>query len=76
MSDFLFVQLRSFFSANLAKRWKVQLRQGLHNLMLIKKRHKFFFFLNDINRGHLRKETLLTRQHDGKSPHEEKRAAE
>ena len=28
MSDFVFVPLRSFFSATLAKRWKVQFRQG------------------------------------------------
>ena len=35
---FLFVPLRSFFCATLAKRWKVQLRHNL--IMLIRKRHK------------------------------------
>ena len=41
MSDFLFVPLRTFFCAALAKCWKVQFRRVLHKFSNIdkKKRH-------------------------------------
>ena len=41
VSDFLFIPLRPFFYAALAKRWKVQFRKGLRKNLttLIQKRH-------------------------------------
>ena len=60
VSDFLFIPLRPFFYAALAKRWKVQFRKGLRKFTtLIQKRHiwrhQYFWQdarINDLASGH------------------------
>ena len=42
MSDFLFVPLRPFFRAALAKRWKVQFRKGLHKFNNVDSKTTYF----------------------------------
>ena len=42
MSYFLFVPLRPFFSAALAKRWKVQFRKGLHKFNNVDSKTTYF----------------------------------
>ena len=42
MSDFLFVPLRPFFRAALAKRWKVQFRKGLHIFNIVDSKTTYF----------------------------------
>ena len=63
MSDFSFVPLRPFFYAALAKRWKVQLRQGFayFNNNVDSKRHiiiRIATLYNEINSGQIMKKTL------------------
>ena len=42
MSDFLFVPLRPFFYAALAKRWKVQFRKGLRKFNNVDSKTTYF----------------------------------
>ena len=63
MSDFAFVPLRSFFYAALAKRWKVQFRQGFayFNNNVDSKRHiiiRTAMLYNEINSGQIMKNTM------------------
>ena len=65
MSDFSFVPLRSFFYADLAKRWKVQFRQGFayFNNNVDSKRHMIIrtaTLYNEINSGQIMKNTIYT----------------
>ena len=63
MSDFSFVPLRPFFCAALAKRWKVQFRQGFayFNNNVYSKRHiilRTAILYNEINSGQNSEKTL------------------
>ena len=63
MSDFSFVLLRPFFYAALAKRWKVQFRQGFayFNNNVDSKRHIIIttaILYNEINSGQIMKNTI------------------
>ena len=63
MSDFSFVPLRPFFYAALAKRWKVQFRQGFvyFNNNVDSKRHMIIravILYNEINSGQIMKNTI------------------
>ena len=63
MSDFSFVPLRPFFYAALAKRWKVQFRQGFayFNNNVDSKRHiitRTAILYNEINSGQIIKNTI------------------
>ena len=65
MSDFSFVSLRPFFCAALAKRWKVQFRQGFayFNNNVDSKRHiiiRTAILYNEINSGQIMKNTTYT----------------
>ena len=64
MSDFSFVPLRPFFYAALAKRWKVQFRQGFAyvNNNVDSKRHiiiRTATLYNEINGGQIMKKHYL-----------------
>ena len=64
MSDFSFVPLRPFFCAALAKRWKVQFRQGFayFNNNVDSKRHivvRTAILYNEINSGQIMKKNTI-----------------